>query len=233
MDYSEAKELLFKSAKLDFEKLPPDELLHVKEVAATTVQKLECLPLAIAQAGAYIHVRKYSFGRYLREYKANVTHLLSKDWKIGKHNRFVFAAWDLSFKAIQNQNPEAAELLLLYTSLGGLIQILFSYSIAIRKDQDDSFSIHPLVHLWTQRKLETDPERYRKKATEAFIIVASAIVKEWVFNRRILSHIIAIERQMKTLAMENKEILRAVDKLQTVYLDHGYLRKAEEMCYTG
>ncbi|KAF8461380.1 hypothetical protein BDZ91DRAFT_851079 [Kalaharituber pfeilii] len=263
MDNSEAEELLFKTAKLDFEKLPHNEQERVKEVAATIVQKLECLPLAIAQAGAYIHVRKYSFSRYLREYNANVAYLLSKDWMVGKHDRSVFAAWDLSFKAIQNQSPKAAELLLLCgffdnndicegllqrgmklpiddTNLEDLIQILFSYSMANRiKGQDDSFGIHPLVHLWAQRKLEVEPERHNKKATEAFLIIASAIttpknrgreVKEWVFERRILPHIIAIERQMNTLSMENKEVLEAVGKLYTVYLGHRYLRKAEEMC---
>ncbi|KAF8477588.1 P-loop containing nucleoside triphosphate hydrolase protein [Kalaharituber pfeilii] len=254
MDNSEAEELLFKSAKRDFEKIPLD-------AAATIVHKLGYLPLAIEQAGAYIHVRQYSFSRYLKEYNTNVTHLLSKKWKVGKHDRSVFAAWDLSFNAIQSQNPKAAGLLLLCgffdnndiceellrrgmklpmndTSLGNSIHTLFSYSMAKRKDSDDSFSIHPLVHMWSQWKLEMEPERYTKKAIEALLVVASAIaipasrrceVEDWVFERRILPHIFVVERHMKSLEMENTQILTAVDNLCLVYKNHGYFRKAEEM----
>ncbi|KAF8462069.1 hypothetical protein BDZ91DRAFT_850828 [Kalaharituber pfeilii] len=264
MDTSEAERLLFRSAKPDFERLTPEERVREKEAAATIVQKLECLPLAIDQAGAHIYVRQYSFSRYLTEYNTNVSYFLSKEWKVGKCDRSVFAAWDLSFNAIESQNSKAAELLLICglldnndiceellqrgmklpvdgTSLGESIQVLFSYSMAQRKGRDDSFSIHPLVHIWAQWKLKMEPERYSKKAIEALLIVASAIhipmsrkreVKDWVFERRTLPHIIALQRQMKTLAMEhlNTETMEALDDLRTVYMEHGYYKEAEEVC---
>ncbi|KAF8474187.1 P-loop containing nucleoside triphosphate hydrolase protein [Kalaharituber pfeilii] len=261
MEKTEAEELLFNSAKPKLENLTPEELHREKEAATTIVQILEHLPLAIDQAGAYIYARQYSFSRYLKEYEANVTFLLSKEWKVGKHDRSVFAAWDLSFRAIQSQNSEAAELLLLCgffdnndicedmlrrgmklpmddTSLGNLIQTLFSYSMAKRKDRDDSFNIHPLVHLWAQKKLQMEPERHSKKAIEALFIIASAIdiptsrrkVEDWAFERRIMPHIFAIERQIKTMTVENKQLLMAVDNIQNVYMQHGYYKKAEEMC---
>ncbi|KAF8455068.1 P-loop containing nucleoside triphosphate hydrolase protein [Kalaharituber pfeilii] len=259
MDSSEAEELLIKSAKLNFEIFPSEKCQCEKEAAETIVHKLGYLPLAIEQAGAYIHVRQYSLNRYLSEYNANITHLLSRKWKVGKYDRSVFAAWDLSFNAIQNQNPNAAELLLLCgfldnndicevllqrgmklpkndTSLGDSIQILFSYSMAKRKERGDSFNIHPLVHMWAQWKLEMEPERYSKKASEAFLMVASTIsmdearkVEEWIFQRRILPHIFAVERHMKSLEIDNEEILKAGYSLCLLYDDHGYWRKAEEM----
>ncbi|KAF8448488.1 hypothetical protein BDZ91DRAFT_112651 [Kalaharituber pfeilii] len=262
MSNSEAEELLLKSAKLDLEKLPLDEREREKQAISTIVHKLGYLPLAIEQAGAYIHIRQYSFSRYLREYNTNITSLLSKKWKIGKRDRSVFAAWELSFNAIQNQNPEAAELLLLCgfldnndicevllqrgmklpvndTALGDLIHILFSYSMVKRKGSDDSFNIHPLVHVWAQWKLEMEPERHSRKATEAILLVASAIaipknrervVEDWVFERRILPHIFAVERQIKAMAIEKKEILEAVHNLCIVYREHGHYTKAEDLC---
>ncbi|KAF8458729.1 P-loop containing nucleoside triphosphate hydrolase protein [Kalaharituber pfeilii] len=262
MDNSEAQKLLFNSAKPDFEKLTPDQLDREKEAAATIVQKLDCLPLAIDQAGALIYARQYSFSRYLTEYNTNVTYILSQEWKVGKPDRSVFAAWDLSFNAIQNHKSEAAELLLLcglldkndiceellqrgmklpVHALEESIQILFSYSMAKRKDRDDSFSIHPLVHMWAQWKLEKEPERHSKKAIEALLVVASAIdiytsrkreVKDWAFEQRILPHIIALQEQMKTLVLEhlNMEILKAVDNMCRVYFWHGYYKEAEEVC---
>ncbi|KAF8454044.1 P-loop containing nucleoside triphosphate hydrolase protein [Kalaharituber pfeilii] len=109
----EAEELLLKSAKRDFEKVTEGDCEHEKEAAATIVEKLGYLPLAIDQAGACIYALDSSFSRYLSEYENKVTYLLSTEWKLGTHDRAVFAAWDLSFNAIQEQNANAAELLLL------------------------------------------------------------------------------------------------------------------------
>ena len=64
------------------------------------------------QAGAYIHISDYSLSRYLQEYPNNASYLLSKKWKGGQHDRSVFATWEISFKAIEEKGPKAAELLL-------------------------------------------------------------------------------------------------------------------------
>ncbi|KAF8437028.1 hypothetical protein BDZ91DRAFT_703295 [Kalaharituber pfeilii] len=256
----EAEELLLKSAKRDFEKVTEGDCEHEKEAAATIVQKLGYLPLAIDQAGACIYALDSSFSHYLSEYENKVTYLLSTEWKLGTHDRAVFAAWDLSFNAIQEQNANAAELLLLCgfldnndiceellqrgmklpmndASLKNSIRVLFSYSMVKRKDRDDSFSIHPIVHKWAQWKLNAEPERYNNKATEALLVVTSAIavpdnkreVADWIFERRILPHIIALEKHANTLPIGNQEVLMAVDNLGAVYERHGYYGKAEEM----
>jgi len=88
------------------------------QAASSIVQKLGCLPLALDQAGAYIHMQQYSdsFSRYLREYETNSSCLLSGKWKEAGRSRqdeSVFATLELSFNAIQKQNPRAGELLLL------------------------------------------------------------------------------------------------------------------------
>ena len=54
----------------------------------------------------------YSFGRYLKQYESNTSYFLRKKWKGGKHDRSVFATWEISFNAIKKENPKAAELLL-------------------------------------------------------------------------------------------------------------------------
>lgn len=81
----------------------------------TILQKLGNLPLALEQVGAYINRRQYSFTRYLKEFEDSITHVLnSKDKRLsGKQNRSVFASWELSFDAVQKENPKAADLLLL------------------------------------------------------------------------------------------------------------------------
>ena len=56
---------------------------------------------------------QYSLDRYLKEYHTNASYLLSNGWKGGKQDRSVFATWEISFNAIQNNNPNAAKLLLI------------------------------------------------------------------------------------------------------------------------
>ena len=89
-------------------------LKQEQQAATAIVEKLGYLPLALEQAGSYIHSRQYSFNRYLQEYETNITHLLRGKWRIGKNpsNKSIFATWELSFSAIQEQNSKAAELLL-------------------------------------------------------------------------------------------------------------------------
>ncbi|KAF8474179.1 hypothetical protein BDZ91DRAFT_845551 [Kalaharituber pfeilii] len=161
MQNNEAERLLLTSASLDLESLTPE-----------------------AHAGAYINIQQCQFGHYLREYKMNVNLLLSRKWIAGKDDRSFFATWELSFDAIKNQNPKAAELLSLCafldnndiseeflrrgmklatndTSLADSIHLLFSYSIAKQTKRYDSFNIHPLVHLCVLWKLEMEPDKYQ------------------------------------------------------------------------
>ena len=85
-----------------------DEEHACMELAA----KLGCLPLALDQAGAYIHVQQSSFRRYLAEYTTKTSYLLGRGWKIQNRDKSVFSTWELSFEAVQEHNPNAAELLL-------------------------------------------------------------------------------------------------------------------------
>ena len=43
------------------------------------------------------------------------------------------------------------------SSLTESIRLLLSYSMAKRKRRD-SFSIHPLVHVWARSRLDSEPE---------------------------------------------------------------------------
>ncbi|KAF8455035.1 hypothetical protein BDZ91DRAFT_746904 [Kalaharituber pfeilii] len=249
MQNKEAEKLLLTSARLDLEKLAPEE------------RKLEEAAAVVAIAGAYISVQQCLFSHYLREYKTNFNHLLSRKWKVGKDDRSVFATWELSFNAIKNQNPKAAKLLSLCafldnndiceeflrrgmklatndTSLTDSIHLLFSYSIAKRMETYDSFNIHPLVHLCILWKLEMEPDEYQKYAVEAFLMVASGIavpegrereVSDWIFERRNLPHLFAAERQMKYLPLEKEESLADLETLCRTYEEHGHYGKAEEI----
>ena len=90
------------------------ELAQKKELAAT----LGYLPLALAQAGAYIHHKNVSVAEYIKLYNANELQLLSDDsFAKGVKSTPVAVTWNISLKAIlkeaseQNEPPIAIELI--------------------------------------------------------------------------------------------------------------------------
>ncbi|KAF8418345.1 hypothetical protein EV426DRAFT_577675 [Tirmania nivea] len=193
----------------------------IQQATANTIaQELGYLPLALSQAGAYIHISQYSLSRYLKEYQANASHLLNQE-KMRSHDRSVFATWEISFKAIQEKNPKAAELLLVCGFF----------------DHEDI----PEVLLRRGLKLEADV--YERDctdlidiATEAFGIVASIVgsfaercTEDWIFEQQLMLHIDAVTRYMpQYLAKGNIEIQDGANGLGAFYLRHGWYDKATE-----
>ncbi|KAF8418318.1 hypothetical protein EV426DRAFT_679825 [Tirmania nivea] len=231
-----------------------EDLLPTEQATANTIaQELGYLPLALSQAGAYIHISQYSLSRYLKEYQANASHLLDQG-KMRSHNRSVFATWEISFKAIQEKNPKAAELLLVCGFFDhedipevllrrGLklevddedsITTLFSYSLVKRGSRDDTFSIHPLVHSWARVRLKPKPQKEIDIATEAFGIITSIVggltkrcTEDWIFEQQVMPHIDAVTRYMpQFLAEGNIEIPDEANGLGAFYFRHGWYDKA-------
>ncbi|KAF8418736.1 TPR repeat protein [Tirmania nivea] len=208
-----------------------EDLLPTEQATANTIaQELGYLPLALSQAGAYIHISQYSLSRYLKEYQANASHLLTQG-KMRSHDRSVFATWEISFKAIQEKKPKAAELLLVCGFFDhenipevllrrGLkleaddedsITTLFSYSLMKRGSRDNTFSIHPLVHSWARLRLKPKPQKEIDIATEAFGIIASIVggfakrcTEDWIFEQQVMPHIDAVTRYMPQYLAEGK-----------------------------
>ncbi|KAL4946961.1 P-loop containing nucleoside triphosphate hydrolase protein [Aspergillus filifer] len=80
--------------------------------AKRLVERLAGLPLALATAGAFVQHSTITFKRYLQEYE--------KRWNIDRRrptrleeyqDRTLFTTWDLSYRRVQDRDPDAAELL--------------------------------------------------------------------------------------------------------------------------
>ncbi|KAL8797717.1 MAG: hypothetical protein Q9195_000069 [Heterodermia aff. obscurata] len=89
------------------------ELRYAEEI----ISLLGGLPLALDQAGAFIRVRKKSFAEYLRLYKTRQGEVLQSQPKIETYDRTILTAWEVNFRQIEQEFPEAAELLLLFCYL--------------------------------------------------------------------------------------------------------------------
>src|SRR6266576_1647389 len=109
MEEDEAVTLFLKSAMLDG---TSDD---VRNVAKKLVLELSGIPLALDQAGAYIHRSGCSIDGYLRLYQKNKHKLMSrKDFKgASGYGRSAYGTWDVSFQKIEQMtlkgNGEEAE----------------------------------------------------------------------------------------------------------------------------
>jgi len=88
--------------------------------ARRIVEKLGCLPLAIDQAGSYLSMLQKPIQAFLPLFEENFNKTLSKKppsavWQYGEET--VVTTWEISFKAIQEMDPQAAILLLLCSFL--------------------------------------------------------------------------------------------------------------------
>ncbi|HCI81473.1 MAG TPA: hypothetical protein DHW02_17495, partial [Ktedonobacter sp.] len=84
--------------------------LHAQ--ALQIVEAVDCLPLALDQAAAYIEETSCSLSDYLKFYKTKRTRLLRMRGKdAAGHPEPVAATWSLSFENVERANPAAADLL--------------------------------------------------------------------------------------------------------------------------
>ena len=153
-----------------------------KDAQQELVQALDCLPLAISQAAAFILQNAISPTDYLellhssdaemKELLATETHDLSRDPEI---RNSIIQTWMLSFARIQEQNPTAAHILSLmavfdrqsvpsfFLRKEGDSKIQFmtamgtlkAFSLVAEESDSSTYSMHRVVYLATQSWLKT------------------------------------------------------------------------------
>ena len=113
IDLEEGTLLLLRRARL----LPPEALLdqtsgNNRAVAETIVRKMDGLPLALDQAGAYIEETQCRLSSYLETYQRHPSRLLQqRGGSSQQHPEPVATTWALSFEQVERLSPLAADLL--------------------------------------------------------------------------------------------------------------------------
>ncbi|KAI0466857.1 hypothetical protein F4859DRAFT_518693 [Xylaria cf. heliscus] len=142
------------------------------------VRELTYLPLAIAQAAAYINQNKISIRKYLtllqnKEQDQELVSLMSREFHDntryqGSQNA-VATTWLVSFDQIRRSDTNAAELLsfisciepkaipqsilprpLIEEEMEHAIGVLCGYAFLVRRGDNDTFDMHRLVHIATR-----------------------------------------------------------------------------------
>ncbi|KAI0537281.1 hypothetical protein GGR58DRAFT_527494 [Xylaria digitata] len=160
-----------------FEKALIDkQLLQDRAITEELLQELTCLPLAIAQAAAYLNQHQMSIRRYLallRATEQDLVNLMTREFHDntryqGSQNA-VAMTWLVSFDQIRRSDSNAAKLLAFMSciepkaipqsilpmppvqeEMEHAIGVLCGYAFLVRRGDDDMFDMHRLVHIATQ-----------------------------------------------------------------------------------
>jgi tetratricopeptide (TPR) repeat protein len=170
---------------------------EANRAARELADALGCLPLALAQAAAYVDESGASLSRYLELFRRRQTELLKRG-KPGDYHDTVATTWDLAFQQVTEESAAAGELLQLCAFLApdripldmltdgadslpetvaaavvdGIAldeAILVLRRLSLVERQDDSLSVHRLVQDVTRDRLP-DAERVRWEACVAAMV---------------------------------------------------------------
>lgn len=151
-------------------------------LVAQLLENLMYLPLAIAQAAAYINQTKMPIRNYLALlHGANASRVFSREFKDNtryksSHNA-IATTWLISFEQIQKLDQTAMDLMEFLSciepkaipqsllpvpdpeGLEWAVGILCGYSFLVRRNESDIFDVHSLVHLAMERQTEKQGKR--------------------------------------------------------------------------
>ncbi|KZL70166.1 vegetative incompatibility protein 2, partial [Colletotrichum tofieldiae] len=104
MKEDDALALLFRAAKRQKQAFDASDEKHAKGI----VQQLGRLPLAIDQAGSYVHNQDCSFGTYLRDFQERRNDILGDPLYPGvfEENPAVYGTFELSYEALDKRSKE-------------------------------------------------------------------------------------------------------------------------------
>ena len=203
MDHQEAESFLTRS-------LIQKDLLNDRTFAIELLNELAFLPLAIAQAAAYLNAMQISIREYLsllRSTEQNAVSLLSREF--GNDTRYrnprntVAATWLISFDQIRKSHPIAADLLSFISCIENkaiprsilpaiepeermvhAIGTLRAYAFITKRGDTDIYDMHRLVHLAIKIWLDKQ-DASQKVKEEAAIYLAEIFPSDNYTNRAI------------------------------------------------
>jgi hypothetical protein len=156
--------------------------------AAAIAEALGYLPLALVQAAAYIEETGCSFAHYLELFQAHPAETLQRRPNASDAEKVIATIWEIAFQRVAETNPQAVELLNLFAflppdriprrlltgqvnrlpeSLAKTVQNPFVLDDAITvlrrysliDTTEDVFSVHRLVQLVVQERLDDESHR--------------------------------------------------------------------------
>jgi nucleoside phosphorylase/tetratricopeptide (TPR) repeat protein len=232
------------------------DLLNDREAAIALLKELACLPLAIAQAAAYINENDIGLSAYttlLHGSEPDVIELLSEDF--GDEERYkdiqnpVATTWWISFRQIQQLNPTAIDYLLFMACINprhipqtllppttslkkrtDAIGLLKAFSFINEEGEGCSLNIHQLVHLATRnwmRKNRLFSQQILKTADRLTEVFPDNYHTNRKLWREYLPHVLSLTEEAE-FRKEEKEYADIVQKTGNCLYSDGRYKEAED-----
>ena len=232
------------------------ELLDDYTATTRILDELTYLPLAIAQAAAFLNTNKnVSIADYLRllqNTEQDFISLLSQEFydrtRYQNSKNAVAKTWLLSFDQIRNRDSVAADLLSFMSciewkaiprSILPSIQpeqrmvralgTLCGYSLVVKRGDEDKYEIRRLVHLATRIWIEnygTSVETVKKAVLHISNIFPYSLYENRALRRDYLTH--ALQLLRNELSKEIDERYTLCLKIGQSYQEEGRIREAVE-----
>ncbi len=207
--------------------------------ARTLSHTLQGLPLALAQAAAYLYQRRCGYQKYLTLYQQNAARLLKERGKLifdQDHPLPVATTWQVSLAQIQQQQPRALELLhyCAFLSSAGipeevLLKVLdieafdledwldpiLSYSLLTRDSDSQQVRIHSLVQTILRSELG---EEKRRELVEQLVSVVGDLfpdprpIENWPDCERLVSCALACAEGIQRYQIESEIAARLLNQ---------------------
>ncbi|KAH8645473.1 hypothetical protein BX600DRAFT_519485 [Xylariales sp. PMI_506] len=185
-------------------------LLQDEEIAKELLQELTHLPLAIAQAAAYLnrkrHVTIQGYLKLLRGTEDDMVSLLSREFRdntlFQKSQQAVATTWLVSFDQIQRSDKDAADLLSFVSCIEAkaiprsllppmqtaeetehAIGTLCGYAFLVSREDGEVFDMHRLVHTATRvwtKKYGSSEQTMRKAICHLAEVFPSELWREYL-----------------------------------------------------
>ncbi|KKA23726.1 kinesin light chain 1, partial [Rasamsonia emersonii CBS 393.64] len=247
MDEQIATQMLSKS-------LIDQRLLNDHRTTLDLLEQLTFLPLAIAQAAAYINENGISLSEYLsllKDKEHRIIEILSEDFEDdGRYRNIknpIASTWLISFEQIRRRDPLAAEYLSFMACIDPravpqsllppakskkrmieAIGTLSAYSFITKRPADSSLDLHRLVHLATRNWLQME-NSLSKWVAKAIVRLDEVFPSNDHTNRDLwrayLPHALYVVRS--DLGDEVPEKLSLLEKLGLCLLSDGRYNDAE------
>jgi tetratricopeptide (TPR) repeat protein len=206
-------------------------------LVAKLLDHLMHLPLAIAQAAAYINQTKMPIQNYLSLLLgADAARVFSREFKDNTRYKSsqnaIATTWLMSFEQIRKQNDTAIEILAFLSciepkaipqsllsevdqeELEWAIGILCGYSFLVRRNDSDIFDMHSLVHLAMRRSINKQGQRDQTlyNAVKQLTAVLSKDQSDYSQIRLYLPHALRVVEQCNHQTKELADLQMVVGK---------------------
>lgn len=220
---------------------------------AELVQEFDGLPLALAQAAAFLTEHQSRYGDYLRQYRKQRLDLLEQGLP-ADYPRSVATTWALSVAELERLAPSSVELLklcamlhpdaipeeLLFWSLpeqddalalDRRLKPLLNHGLLQRDREERLLSMHRLVHQALQQRLDPSEQQRLARAVAAYLDASFPFVQyeNWQLCRRLLPQAAQLSEYVERFALFDMAAARPLEQAGYFLGEQGQYAAAEPL----